>query len=69
MKDKETLLDELVNDYAMEVDCYIGDLRKLMQSPIFGSDDMKELATVAFQLSEYAQECADEFESIAERRR
>lgn len=69
MRDREDRLDDLVDEFVKSVECYLGNIDKVMSYDYFNSDDMRKLAQIAYELSEFADSVADEFDEVCERSR
>ena len=67
MRDREDRLDDLVDEFVKSVECYLGNIDKVMSYDYFNSDDMRKLAQIAYELSEFADSVADEFDEVCER--
>mgnify|MGYP003426005992 CR=1 FL=1 len=66
MKPKDERLDDIVQEYVWGVDDYMANLSKLMSYPCFNSDDMRQLSQIAYELSEFADNTASEFDEVVE---
>ena len=60
MRDREDRLDDLVDEFVKSVECYLGNIDKVMSYDYFNSDDMRKLAQIAYELSEFADTKDDE---------
>ncbi len=67
MKPKDERLDEIVQEFVDGVEDYMNNVLKLMSYPCFNSDDMRKLAQIAYELSEFADCTASEFDEVIER--
>jgi hypothetical protein len=68
LKDTEDILDELVDEFVTGSDAYIAKLRKILSHPTISADDIKQMADISFELSQFADEMAGELEYQVEER-
>ena len=66
MKTKDERLEEIVEEYVLGVEEHMDNLFKLMSYPCFNSDDMRQLSQIAYELSEFADNTASEFDEVVE---
>ena len=66
MKYKDELLDELADEYCLEVDYFLAEMRKLASAYTVDVDDMRRMSELAHDLAVFAEEQAAEMERVME---
>ena len=64
MRNKEELLDGIVDEYVGEAECIFSKLKDLLSGDRFNSDDMRALRDCAYTLGDFADEMASEFDYV-----
>lgn len=57
----QEVLDGIVDEFVKSVECFLVDAGKIISYDM-NPDDMRELAKIAYELGEYAEQTADEAE-------